>query len=382
MQLSSTSSKRLLYSAITFAVAGVCAWGALSLHAKEPSAPAAAALQRKDDRIVIPESSPLRRSLVVTAASEDAVSAAFVLPASVEADPGKLVKVLPPLSGRIVSLNKQLGDEVKAGDVLFTLDSADLAEATSTAAKAQAALVLAKKNLDRLHELDKSEITPRRDFEQAQNDYAQAVSEAERANNKLAQLGAKGGGAKVSGGHILSVRSPISGRVVELNGATGGYWNDSNASVMTVADLSRVFVTANVQEKDLSKVYVGQSAAVKLDAYVEPLAAKVRYVGEMLDPDTRTVKVRMVFDNKDGHLKPGMFAQTTLQGQPHMGVIVPMSALVQSGFNTRTFVEVAPWQFQARVVKTGAQVGDKIEILSGLKAGERVVTKDGVLLND
>ncbi len=280
-----------------------------------------------------------------------------------------------------MSLNKQLGDEVKAGDVLFTLDSADLAEATSTAAKAQAALVLAKKNLDRLHELDKSEITPRRDFEQAQNDYAQAVSEAERANNKLAQLGAKGG-AKVSGGHILSVRSPISGRVVELNGATGGYWNDSNASVMTVADLSRVFVTANVQEKDLSKVYVGQAAAVKLDAYAEPLAAKVRYVGEMLDPDTRTVKVRMVFDNKDGRLKPGMFAQATLQGQPHTGVIVPMSALVQSGFNTRTFVEVAPWQFQARVVKTGAQVGDKIEILAGLKAGERVVTKDGVLLND
>ncbi|MDA4601236.1 efflux RND transporter periplasmic adaptor subunit, partial [Enterobacter hormaechei] len=82
------------------------------------------------------------------------------------------------------------------------------------------------------------------------------------------------------------------------------YWNDSNASVMTVADLSRVFVTANVQEKDLSKVYVGQAAAVKLDAYAEPLAAKVRYVGEMLDPDTRTVKVRMVFDNKDGRLKP------------------------------------------------------------------------------
>lgn len=381
MQLSSTSSKRLLYSAITFAVVGMCAWGALSLHAKEPSAPATAALQRKDDRIVVPETSPLRRSLVVTAASEEAVSAAFVLPASVEADPGKLVKVLPPLSGRIVSLNKQLGDEVKAGDVLFTLDSADLAEATSTAAKAQAALVLAKKNLDRLRELDKSEITPRRDFEQAQNDYAQAVSEAERANNKLAQLGAKGG-AKVSGGHILSVRSPISGRVVELNGATGGYWNDSNASVMTVADLSRVFVTANVQEKDLSKVYVGQSAAVKLDAYAEPLAAKLRYVGEMLDADTRTVKVRMVFDNKDGRLKPGMFAQATLQGQPHTGVIVPMSALVQSGFNTRAFVEVAPWQFQARVVKTGAQVGDKIEILSGLKAGERVVTKDGVLLND
>ncbi|NMV38738.1 efflux RND transporter periplasmic adaptor subunit [Ralstonia insidiosa] len=381
MQASSTSSKRLFYSAITLAVAGVCLWGALSLHAKEPSTQAVVALQHKDDRIVVPDASPLRRSLVVTAASEDAVSAAFVLPASVEADPGKLVKVLPPLSGRIVSLNKQLGDEVKAGDVLFTLDSADLAEATSTAAKAQAALVLAKKNLDRLHELDKSEITPRRDLEQAQNDYAQAVSEAERANNKLAQLGAKGG-AKVSGGHILSVRSPISGRVVDLNGATGGYWNDSNASVMTVADLSRVFVTANVQEKDLSKVYVGQAAAVKLDAYAEPLAAKVRYVGEMLDADTRTVKVRMVFDNKDGRLKPGMFAQATLQGQPHTGVIVPMSALVQSGFNTRTFVEVAPWQFQARVVKTGAQVGDKIEILSGLKAGERVVTKDGVLLND
>ncbi|KHK58487.1 cation transporter [Ralstonia sp. A12] len=381
MQASSNSSKRFLYSVIAVAVAGVCTWGALSLHAKEPGAPTVAAVLHKNDRIVVPETSPLRRSLVVTPVSEDAVSAAFVLPASVEADPGKLVKVLPPLAGRIVSLNKQLGDEVKAGDVLFTLDSADLAEATSAAAKAQAALVLARKNLDRLQDLDKSEITPRRDLEQAQSEHAQAASEADRANNRLAQLGAKGG-AKVSGGHILSVRSPISGRVVELNGATGGYWNDNNASVMTVADLSRVFVTANVQEKDVAKIHVGQSAVVKLDAYAEPLDAKVRYVGEMLDPDTRTVKVRMVFDNKDGRLKPGMFAQATLYAQPHTGTVVPMSALVQSGFNTRTFVEVAPWQFEARVVKTGAQVGDRIEVLAGLKAGERVVTKDGVLLND
>ncbi|WP_059414375.1 zinc efflux RND transporter periplasmic adaptor subunit ZneB [Cupriavidus basilensis] len=342
------------------------------------------AVRHEGERLVVPADSPLRRTLVVAAVTRETVAAPFDLPAIVEADPAKLVKVLPPLAGRIVTLNKQLGDSVKAGDVLFSIDSADLAQANSDAAKARAALTMARRNLDRQRELDKSEIAAKRDFEQAQSDYDQAASESERANARLAQLGAKGGAtAQVSGGgHILTVRSPISGRVVELNAATGGYWNDATASLMTVADLSHVFVTANAQEKDLGHVYVGQSATVRFDAYGELQPGKVRYVGDILDADTRTTKVRMVFDNPDARLKPGMFAQATFLAQSHEGIVVPMSAIVQSGFYTRAFVEVAPWQFEPRVIKLGAQVGGRMEVKSGLAAGDRVVVKEGVLLND
>ncbi len=382
MQVKPTPAKRLVYGAGALAAIGLATWGILSSHAKDAATPEApAAVRHEGERVVVPENSPLRRTLAVAAVVQETVAAPFTLPAAVEADPAKLVKVLPPLTGRIVSLNKQLGDEVKAGDVLFSIDSADLAQATSDAAKAQATLALTKRNLERLRELDKSEIAAKRDVEQAQNDYTQAVSEADRANNRLAQLGAKGG-AQITGGHVLAVRSPISGRVVDLSAAIGGYWNDATAAIMTVADLSRVFITANAQEKDLGQLYVGQSATIKLDAYPDALPAKVRFVGEMLDPDTRTVKVRMLFDNRDGHLKPGMFAQATFLARPHEGITVPITAVLQSGFYNRAFVEVAPWQFEARVVKVGAQLDDHIEVLSGLKAGERVVTKEGVLLND
>ncbi|GAA7769866.1 MAG: efflux RND transporter periplasmic adaptor subunit [Burkholderiaceae bacterium] len=371
-----------LAAAVILGLGGAGVW-TMRAKADQKRADPPVALRHEGERLVVPAESPLRRTLAVAPATRETVAAPFNLPAMVEADPAKLVKVLPPLAGRIVSLNKQLGDEVKAGDVLFTIDSADLAQATSDAAKARAAMTMARRNLDRQRELDKSEIAAKRDFEQAQSDYDQAASESQRADARLAQLGAKSGGtAQTGGGHILTVRSPINGRVVDLNAATGAYWNDTTASLMTVADLSHVFVTANAQEKDLGHVYVGQSATVKFDAYDDPQPGKVRYVGQILDADTRTTKVRMVFDNPDGRLRPGMFAQATFLSQPHEGIVVPMSAIVQSGFYTRAFVEVAPWQFEPRVIKLGAQIGDRMEVKSGLSAGDRVVVKEGVLLND
>lgn len=377
--------KALLPGLLGLAAFGLTGWGLLGLHAREaPPEAAAAAIVHQGDVLLIPERSPLRRSLAVAAVAQQNVAQPFTLPAVVEADPARLVKIAPPLAGRIVRLNKQLGDPVKAGEVLFVLDAPDFALANADAAKARAALTLAEHNLDRQRELDKSELAVRRDLEQAQSDYAQASSEAARAAARLNQTGARAGAAadgKLSDGK-LAVRSPISGRVVELAAAEGAYWNDATAPLMTVADLSRVFVSANAQEKDLARVYVGQQASIKVDAYAEPVSGQVRYVGEMLDPDTRTVKVRLPFDNRDGRLKPGMFAEATLLSRAHQGVLVPMAAVVQSGFSSRAFVEVKPWSFVPRELTLGAQIGQQVEVLSGLKAGDRIVVKDGVLLND
>lgn len=387
-------------------------------HASETPPPAdLPSLVHEGDLLRIPEQSPLRRSLTVAAINEQSIAAPFTLPALVEADPARLVKVTPPLAGRIVSLNKQLGDEVKAGEVLFTMDAPDMAQAGADNAKAQSALSLAQRNLARQHELAQSDIAAKRDVEQAQGDYDSAAAEAARAAARLAQLGAHaasgadlaaagrvgdsghgdaagraaragsvGAGGSTGGfgtgtGRIV-VRSPIAGRVVELSAAAGAFWNDATAPLMTVADLSKVFISANAQEKDLPQLYVGQQASIKLDAWPQPVAGQVRYIGEMLDADTRTIKVRLPFDNRDGHLKPGMFAEATLLARPHNGLLVPMTAVIQSGFASRAFVEVKPWQFEARELKLGAQIGEQVEVLAGLKSGEHIVTKDGVLLND
>lgn len=381
--MTKTTTLKNFYLPCALAVAAVAliGWNVVGLQAREAAAPAAEpALVHDGDLLRLPQTSPLRRSLLVQPVQEQQVQAPFTLPAAVEADPARLVRVLPPLAGRIVRLNKQLGDAVKAGELLFVMDAPDFAQANADAAKAQSALTLARRNLQRQRELEKADIAAGRDLEQAQSDYEQAASEAARAAARLAQAG--GGAANAAAGGKLAVRSPISGRVVALAAAEGAYWNDASAPLMTVADLSRVFVSANAQEKDVPQLYVGQPASIKLDAYAEPLQGKVGFVGEMLDPDTRTVKVRLPFDNRDGRLKPGMFAEATLNARAHAGIVVPMAAVIQSGFASRAFVEVKPWQFQARELKLGAQIGEQVEVLAGLKAGERIVVKDGVLLND
>jgi len=362
--------------------AGAAAWFASAhAHAADAAPAPPAVLEHDGAQRVVGERSPLRRTLAIEAVVEQPIEVPLVLPAAVEADSARLVKAVPPLAGRIVSLDKRLGDPVRRGDVLFRIDAPDLAQATSDEQKAQAALVLARRALERQRELGTTEIAAARDIEQAQNDYAQASSEAARAAARLAQLGA--GPAPALEGRVLAVRSPIAGRVIELGAAAGAYWNDPTAALMTVADLSSVFVTANAEEADLRSIGVGQSAQVAFDVYPgETFNGTVRYVGDVVDPDTRRVRLRLPFDNPAGRLKPGMYARVTLLAPPHPGLLVPLSAVVQSGFDARVFVEVRPWRFEPRVVQLGARIGERIEIVSGLKAAERIVVKDGVLLND
>jgi len=337
-------------------------------------------LIREEGGVRIPDISPLRKSLQVAAVEEQVVERPITVPGAVEADPAKLIKATPPVAGRIVQLHKHLGDAVNKGDSLFTLDSADLAQAHSDASKAKAALGLAKRNLDRQRELHAAGISPRKDLEQAESDYTQAESEAQRSKARLSILGAELGRGN---SRLYTLHSPIVGRVIELTGAQGVFWNDMNTPIMTVANLSTVWLAASVQEKDIASMFAGQTVQIAFNAYEgESFKGKVRYVGEVLDPDTRTVKVRIAIDNSSGRFRPGMFAKATFHCQAHKAVVIPVTALIQSGFNTRIFVEVSPWKFEPRICKVGAQIGDKVEIVTGLKAGERVVVKEGVLLND
>lgn len=343
-------------------------------------APAARAVVHDGPLIAVPENSPLRASLQVAAVESQQVQRPVSAPGSIEAAPEKLVKVTSPVTGRIVRLQRALGDSVKAGDALFTLDSADLSSAFGDATKAEATLRQAQRDFARQKLLFEADITARKDYEAAELAFGAATSDAQVTKNRLAQLGAGSGG----GSHRDYVlRSPISGRVIEMTGAQGGYWNDINAPVMTVADLSTVFLTASVSEKDIAALRVGQKARIDLSAYPDQaFDGTVKYIGEVLDADTRTVKVRVAVDNRQGRFRPGMFAKVVFSGEAHPALTVPASALVQSGLYTRVFVEKAPFAFEARKVTVGPVIGDRIEILSGLQAGERIAVKEGVLLND
>ena len=370
------------------------------------------AVQRSGATLTVPANSPLRLALQVAAVTESDVQRPIKVPGVIEADSSRLIKVVPPVAGRIERLYKRLGDPVRVGDALFSLDSADLASATSDAAKAQATLTLVERNLARQQELVAAEIAARKDLEQAQNDHAQAISETRRTQARLAQLGIVAGPHATSGapatpnnGRLYTMKAALAGHVIEQTGAQGGFWNDTTAPVMTIADLSSVWLTASVQEKDLAAVFVGQDAQITLNAYPgEPLVGKVAYIAQVLDADTRTVKVRVALANPAGRLRPGMFASAVFSAATHRAVTVPAAALIQDGFNTRVYVEIRPWTYESRIVKTGAQVSSRtatvaagaassaasgpasgaaqVEVEAGLKAGERIIVKDAVLLHD
>lgn len=329
--------------------------------------------------IVVPEKSALRQALQLDTVQKRTVQTPLQAPAVLEADPARVANILPPLAGRVAALYVHLGDAVKAGQPLFAMDSAELAQARSDLQHARIALEQTKKALARQQDLADHHIAAQKDLEQAQADHDGAQSEYERASAVFRTLGI----AESGGGRELTVRSPLAGRVSMLNLVPGTYANDSNAALLTVSDASTIWFSAGVQEKDLGRVRAGDAARATLQAFPgETFEGKVRFVADQLDPDTRTAKVRVAYDNPDGRLKPGMFASLSFKGEPHEAVLVPTTALIQSGDQTVVFVEAQPWKFEARPVQTGPQDGAATEIVQGLKGGERIVVAQGVLLND
>jgi membrane fusion protein, heavy metal efflux system len=343
--------------------------------------PTQATLTRIGDRIVVPPGSPLRERLAVAQPELKQVSHTLVLPALVEPDPARTVKVLPAVGGRITDLKVRLGERVSKNQELLVIDSGDLAQAYSDRDKARAALTLAKEALDRLKLLERSQAIAIKDRQQAENDYAQAQSELERSINRLRAIGvpAEEGGPT----RVLSVKSPIEGSIIDLQVGAGAYVNDPTAPMMTIANLDTIWVTANVPEKDISFVFDGQPVEVAFPAYPDKtFKGKVLFVSDVIDPDTRRNKVRVAFDNPDKMMKANMFANATFVAPAEARLIVPTSALVMTNDRTSIFVEVAEWAFERRNVEIAYQEGATAAIKSGLRSGERVVVRGAVRLND
>jgi membrane fusion protein, heavy metal efflux system len=338
-------------------------------------------LVKQGQRIVIPQGSALRTRLLVVDAVTKEIARSLVLPAIVEADPARTVKVLPPVAGRVVSLKVQLGERVSQGQELMVLDSGDLAQAYSDDEKARTLMTLTKQALDRQLSLEKAGGAAIKEREQAQSDYAQAQAEFERAETRLRSIGVSPD--QMGKTRQLSVKAPMAGSVIDLQVAPGAFLNDSTAAIMTIANLETIWVTANVPEKDTSLVSTGQPVKVTFPAYPgEAFNGKVLFVSDVLDPDTRRTKVRIAFDNPSNSLKPGMFANAAFAAPAVPRLLVPTSALVMTNDSTSVFVETAPWIFERRVIETNYQEGDVAAVKSGLTPGERVVVKGAVLLND
>ena len=328
--------------------------------------------------LTVPRGSPLRSRLQIETLNGAAGQASVDIPASIEAEPTHVTNILAPLTGRVKSLNVTLGQRVRQGQVLAVLASGDMAQAAADDLKARDALSLATKALQRTRGLRQAGGAADKDLEAAQSAYNQSRAEAARAEERLKALG-----GDHSGG--LALTAPMNGVVTVLNIGAGAQVSDPTATLMTITNTDQVFATLNIPENEAGRIQRGQRADIMLEAYPgEIFQGEVAEADPVLSSDTRRQKARIVLGNPGGRLMPGMYgtAKLALPAGPAGTVSVPQSALLMNNDAVSVLVEVHPWEFERRAVVLGDETSETARVIRGLRPGERIVVRGGILLND
>jgi cobalt-zinc-cadmium efflux system membrane fusion protein len=307
------------------------------------------------------------------------VSDQLSLPARVQADPANVVRVYPPASGRLLRVEVRPGDRVSKGQPLALLESSDVAQARSDYSKAQAEFEKDQRAQDRSKLLFDHKVLSEREFEEQQSATTQAKSELDRATDRLRILGLPLKGTS----NQITLVAPRSGSVLDL-GAAGGELSKSvdNANpICTIADLGTVWIVGDMYERDLGSVRPGDPVDISVNAYPDrKWAGKLALISDTVDPQTRTLKVRVVLKNPDRQLKPEMFASIHIRKPAAKALVVPSSAVLHEGGDTSVMVETKPGTYERRLVNVQSATPKDVVIASGLKPGETVVTQGAALL--
>jgi cobalt-zinc-cadmium efflux system membrane fusion protein len=297
----------------------------------------------------------------------------------------KSTQVLSPVSGPVTRVVALPGAVVHRGEPLAYVSSPDFATAVANYRKAQTAYRNSKRIADRDSALFKNDALARGELEQAQSDVASSEADVEAAVQSMRALGVEEAQIQsVKEGRAAPIeaiiRSPIDGTVVEKLIAQGQLIQAGTTAAFTVADLSTMWVMTSVFANDLKDVSVGESADVITDVTQVPMPGRVDYIASLADPASKAVSVRVVAPNNNHVLRRDMFVRVQIKsGQEHRGILVPVSSVLRDDQNLPyVFVGAGPNAFGRRSVNLGSRVGDKYEILSGLKAGDQVVA-DGAL---
>lgn len=302
-----------------------------------------------------------------------------------------LVQVFSQYSGKILKAFFNLGDEVRQGDILFTIDSPDLLQAESTLLASAGVLELQTRTLARATQLLKAGGSAQKDVDQATSDQQTAEGNFKAAKNAVRIFGKTDAEidqilAQRKVDSTLLVPSPISGRIIARNAAPGFLTQPGNAPApYSVADLSTMWMIANVIETDAPAYRVGQEVQVKVPAYPDTMFhGHVTTVGSMIDPNTHRQLVRSEIADPQHLLRSGMFASFVIRmGDPAQSPAVPVEGLVREGDGTMTaWVTADRRRFVKRTVRIGIQQGGWSQILEGLQPGELVVTDGAVFLSN
>jgi cobalt-zinc-cadmium efflux system membrane fusion protein len=329
------------------------------------------------------------REIVVEPAQVKTVTEGLTLQGRIQYNPDHFVRLSSPLVGLVKTVSVRLSEQVREGQVVATIESADIGTAYADFAKAETNLELAKRNYRRARDLYEAHSVSKKEFDQAQNDFLKDQAEYRRARQRLvtlkvlaSELDKPRGERRIS--DRFDLKSPIDGVVAEKNLTTGQMvGTDPSQILYVIADLDLLQAVADVYERDLNLIGEGMAVSVEVQSFPdEVFQGIVAYVGDVVDPTTRTTKVRCNLKNLDHKLKPEMFARIHIMKPlaESLALAVPRGAVITIGDEAFVFVQKTETEYERRNVVTGPTSGDLVEIHEGLKAGERVVVKGALLL--
>jgi cobalt-zinc-cadmium efflux system membrane fusion protein len=349
----------------------------LPLRAAEPPTPpptvnANAALLAKL-KVVVVGQTELRDSLRV--------------PARVELDRRRLAHIGASVTGRVVEIKRSLGDDVKKGDLLAVLNSSELGTAQSEYLKAISKLKLRQSAFNRAKQLYESGIIAVANLQQRQNELSEAEVDLDSSRDHLKVMGMSEPditdlGARGTIKSLSPITATLTGTVIERNITLGQVVQPSDA-VFAVSDLSHVWLVAEVSERNAQWAREGDEAEAEISALPgKRFIGRLIYIGDVIDPDTRTMTVRMDLPNPSDIIKPNMLATLLIRKQGTQEAVIPLEAVVREGDRDHVFVQVGKDQFALRPVELGDPEGSVRPIISGLELGERIVSTGSFHLNN
>src|ERR1700738_5303553 len=349
-RLQMLSRQQLAVGAALLALAGAALYGVVHISGTTQGHSEVSSQSRKGLQRYIPTPAEWA-SLTIQPVTERAFRAEHVTEGKIAVDEDRSTPVFSPYAGRVIKLLARPGESVTQGQPLFVIEAADTVQAQNDRRATQTALEAARNKLRILGFTDEAIST---------------FQERGRINPET------------------TIFAPIAGTVVQRKIGPGQFVNSGASDpVFVIGDLSTVWLTAFVRETDASNVSVGQEIAFNVLALPgRPLTARINYVSAAIDPATRRLLVRSTIDNKDGLLKPEMFANVTIYSTgDHPAVGVPKQALIYEGDQVRVWVAHEDKSIELRQVKTGLTNGDLVEIEGNLNPGEQIVIKGSLFID-
>jgi cobalt-zinc-cadmium efflux system membrane fusion protein len=335
----------------------------------------------EQERVVLTPQERDQESIAVEALAASPVREAIEVTAVIQPNQNRLARVAPRVPARVVNVYADLGQRVRAGQTLALMDSVEVGEAHAAFFRARSELDVARANLDRAEKLQAEQIIAQKEYLRIRSEHERAAIALHAAEDRLRILGvAIPSAADGNGASMFSLRAPFTGTVIEKDAVVGELASPEKP-VFTIADLSVLWIEADLYEKDLSRVRKGAEAEIRVAAYPDRVfTGRLTYLSEIMDRETRTIKGRIEVRNTEGLLKPEMFATatvaTTTSGK---AVSVPQEAVVLMDGKPTVFVE-ENGGFEPREVTTGRQLSERIMIESGVEEGELVVVRGAYAL--